>query len=96
MAAYLIVTREEPVQDSDEMATYQRLTRQLTSPVKPQPLAVYGDLTTLEGSAPDGVVVMQFNSGAEALEWYEDPSYQQALRHRLAAAKHRAFVVEGV
>lgn len=96
MAAYLIVMRSEPIQNADAMAEYQRRTREIRPAVTLKPAVVYGAIHPLEGEAPDGMVMLEFASVADAKAWYEDPSYQAALPHRLKAADHRAFIVEGM
>ena len=98
MPAYVIVMREEPVQDPAEMAEYQRKNREKPEerPFALKPLAVYGDLVALEGDAPDGVVMLEFPDLAEAKAWYNSDAYQASLPHRLKAARHRAFIVEGL
>lgn len=95
MPAYLIVLREEPVQDGAAFAEYQRMTRALKTEIRPKPLVVYGATDILEGEKPDGVIVLEFPSVEDANAWYNSPDYQAALPHRLKAAKHRAFIVDG-
>jgi uncharacterized protein (DUF1330 family) len=97
MPAYMIFIRDEPVRDASEMAEYQRKNRE-----KPddrayaiKPLVVYGKTVAVEGAAPDGVIMLEFPSIAEAQAWYNSPGYQAALPHRLKAADYRAFIVEG-
>ena len=96
MPAYLIVIRNEPVRDAEALAEYQRKTRETAPPVALQPLVVYGAIKGLEGAAPDGVVMLRFESIADAQTWYDSPGYQAALPHRLKAADYRAFIVEGL
>ena len=95
MPAYLIVLREEPLQDPAAMAEYQRMTRQIKTEIKPKPLVVYGAMEQLEGDKPDGVVMLEFPTVEDAKAWYNSPDYQAALPHRLRAAKHRAVIVDG-
>jgi len=95
MPAFLIVLREEPVVDAAALAEYQRQTREIKSAIKLKPLVVYGATDALEGNKPDGVVVLEFATVEDAKTWYNNPDYQAALPHRLKAAKHRAFIVEG-
>jgi uncharacterized protein (DUF1330 family) len=59
-------------------------------------LVVYGDLQGLEGEAPDGAVVLKFENREKALEWYNRPIYQEAIKHRMKAAHYRVFVVDGL
>ncbi|HEX7858239.1 MAG TPA: DUF1330 domain-containing protein [Sphingobium sp.] len=96
MPAYLIVMRNEPIRDADAMAEYQRKTRETRPTVAPAPLVVYGAMQALEGEAPDGMVMLQFDTVEDARGWYESPGYQAALPHRLKAADHRAFIVQGL
>ncbi|MYM62255.1 DUF1330 domain-containing protein [Pseudomaricurvus sp. HS19] len=96
MPAYIIVTREEPLRDPESMKEYQTLTRQMTTAVKPAPKVVYGEVQALEGEAPDGVIMLEFPTMEEARQWYFSEDYQKALPKRLQAARHRAFLVEGL
>ncbi|WP_439134076.1 DUF1330 domain-containing protein [Pseudomaricurvus sp.] len=95
MPAYLIVTREEPIQDADAFNEYQSRTRKMTGEHKLTPRVVYGDITSLEGTKPDGMVMLEFPSVEEAEAWYNDPQYQEALPFRLKSSSYRAFIVEG-
>ncbi len=95
MPAYLIVSRLSPVKDEASFAEYQRKTRLKPPSVPLQPLVVYGDIHALEGEAPDGVVMLRFESVEDAKAWYNDPGYQDALPHRLSSADYQAFIVEG-
>ena len=96
MPAYLIVTREGPVRDTAEMAEYQRLNRENPPKVPLKPLAIYGALEPLEGEAPDGALVLEFASVADAKAWYDSVEYQAALPHRQKAADYRMFIVDGL
>ena len=99
MTAYMIFQRQGPIRDSAEMAEYGRLNREnaqaFSSAFKMKPLVVYGALEAVEGDAPDGVIVLEFPSIADAKAWYNSPAYQKALPHRLKAADYTAFIVEG-
>lgn len=98
MAAYMILTREGPVRDEAEMAEYARKNRE-NAPVLGKtmvPLAVYGRIEVLEGDAPDGVVILKFETLDAARAWYDSPEYQDALPHRLRGADYRAIIVEGL
>ena len=96
MTAYVVLFREGPVKDPEEMKEYQRIGRaRTTTTVAFTPLVVYGAQTPLEGEAPDGVVVLKFDSVEDAKTWYYDPAYQEAVVHRLKAADYRGVIVEG-
>ena len=96
MPAYVIFIREEPVRDPEAMAEYQRINRQNVGDFKLKPLVVYGATEAVEGKAPDGVVVLEFPTVADAKAWYKSPGYQAAVPHRLRAADYRAIIVQGV
>lgn len=96
MAAYIIFTREEPVGDEDAMQAYRDTNARAGRPEGLEPLAVYGEITQLEGDAPDGSVVLKFPDKAAALDWYNRPIYQEAVVHRKKAAHYRVFIIEGI
>jgi uncharacterized protein (DUF1330 family) len=50
----------------------------------------------LEGEPPQAVLMLEFPSMSDARAWYDSPRYQEALQHRLAGARCRALLVEGV
>jgi uncharacterized protein (DUF1330 family) len=96
MPAYIIVMRESPIADGKAYAEYQRKNREQPPVVKLKPLVAYGEMQALEGEAPDGVVMLEFDTVEDARTWYESPSYQAALPYRLRSADWRAFIVEGI
>ena len=50
----------------------------------------------LEGDPPRGIVVIEFDSVAEAKQWYESPAYRAIIPLRESAAKTRLYLVEGI
>lgn len=96
MPAYLIVLQQTPTRDDESFAQYQTLTRQMNNPVIPQPKVAYGAIEGLEGIAPEAAVVLEFASKAEALAWYNNEDYQDALPLRLKSADYQSFIVEGL
>ena len=95
MPAYAIFIREGEIFNHEEMALYQSANRSAAPTVPVKPLVVYGSMEALEGDAPDGMVMLQFDSMDDARTWYNDPLYQAASEHRKKAAHYRAFLVEG-
>jgi uncharacterized protein (DUF1330 family) len=95
MAAYLIILREEPVQDPAAMAEYMRLISLRPPPSNLKVHALYGPSETVLGEPADGVVIMEFPSMEEAKAWYNSPEYSQARVHRHRSARHREIFVEG-
>lgn len=99
MPAYAIFIRDEPPHDAAELAIYQKLNSESVPAYQAhgiKPVVVYGAIEALEGPAPDGAVILQFPSMADAKSWYESPEYQNALPYRLKAARYRAFLIEGI
>jgi uncharacterized protein (DUF1330 family) len=96
MPAYMVITREGPIRDAEKMAQYQQINRQSPPKVPLKPLAIYGAIEPLEGDAPDGALLLEFASVADAKAWYNSPEYQAAIPHRQQAADYRMFIVEGI
>jgi len=97
MSAYMIVTRESAVRNQAELDIYSQMNRENPPKVGGlKPLVIYGAIESLEGDAPDGVVVLQFPSLEAARSWYHSPEYQAALPHRTKGADWRVFIVEGL
>ncbi len=96
MPAYLIVMREEAIQDPDAFTIYQQKTRHMSGEYSLTPRVVYGQIEAMEGEAPDGVVVLEFPSLEDAKAWYNSSEYQQALPFRLQSARFKSFIVEGL
>jgi len=55
-----------------------------------------GKTESLEGEQPKRIVVIAFNSAADAEKWYNSPEYSAIRPIRLRSAKSRGFIVEGV
>jgi uncharacterized protein (DUF1330 family) len=95
MVAYVIFVNEG-IRDPAEMQTYAAA---VPSTIQGHPLtilALNGALETLEGDAPDSLVLVSFPTLAEAETWYRSPAYQEVAKHRLAGGKFRVFLKEGV
>lgn len=100
MPAYIVFIREEPVKDQDAIQAYSAANRAnamaFVEQFKLKPLAVYGACDTLEGSAADGVVLLEFPTIEDARSWYDSPAYQAAIPDRHKAAHYRAIMFEGL
>src|SRR3546814_17478638 len=48
------------------------------------------------GQSAEAVVVLQFPTMNDALDWYNSDAYQKALPHRLRSGKFSIYVVHGV
>jgi uncharacterized protein (DUF1330 family) len=96
MPAYILFIRESPIRDQAEMDTYGR--KNVENPRDPNliPLVLYGAQEALEGTPPDGVVLLQFPTVEDAKAWYHSPGYQAASKHRIKGADYRAVIVQGL
>jgi uncharacterized protein (DUF1330 family) len=96
MPAYMFFIREDKIRDQAEMDIYSRMNRDSPKDPKLTPLVVYGATEAVEGTAPDGMIVLQFPTIDDAKAWYNSPAYQAALPHRQQGADYRAFIVQGL
>jgi uncharacterized protein (DUF1330 family) len=96
MPAYVIFLREKPIHNQAEMDIYTKGSRERPRDPKLKPLAVYGALEALEGTLPDGVVILEFPTVEDAKTWYYSPEYQAAAKHRQNAAEYRGIIVQGL
>jgi uncharacterized protein (DUF1330 family) len=96
MAVYMIFIREEPVRDQAEMEIYSKMNRDQAGEFGLKPLVVYGATEAIEGEAPDGIVLLEFETEEEARAWYNSPAYQAALPHRQKGADYRVMIVQGL
>jgi uncharacterized protein (DUF1330 family) len=100
MPAYFIFTREGPIVDQAAMDAYSAGNRaqagRFVTEYGLKPLAVYGALDTLEGDAPDGVIILEFPNADKARAWYNSDEYQDVIPLRDKAAPYRALLVEGL
>lgn len=54
-----------------------------------------GDTASLEGDQPKRIVMIAFDSMAQAQAWYDSPAYRAIRPIRLQSAKSRVYIVEG-
>jgi uncharacterized protein (DUF1330 family) len=96
MTAYVLFMRDKPPTDAAEMAIYNDKTRAVPIDPKLTPLALYGAIEALEGTAPDGVVMLQFPTAEDAKAWYHSAGYQAAAAHRKKGADYRVMIIQGL
>ncbi|TPM24594.1 DUF1330 domain-containing protein [Mesorhizobium sp. B2-3-5] len=95
MTVYAVFARDEMTNQA-EFDTYSEMVPDANVGHPLKPLAVYGQHVTLEGPSIEGAVILEFPTMEAATAWYNSPAYQTAVKHRHAAAKYRAFLVEGL
>jgi uncharacterized protein (DUF1330 family) len=55
-----------------------------------------GKAQSFEGEAPQGIVVIAFDSAEQAHAWYDSPAYQAIKPIRQSSTKGRMFIVAGI
>lgn len=95
MSAYIVYIRDR-ITDPEEFKKYEKAAPAASVGHPITPLAFYGAVETLEGTPVDGAVILEFPTFADAKATYDDPLYQEALKHRLKGAEYRVFVIEGI
>jgi len=95
MPAYLIV--EVEVTDPEKYEGYKPIAAAMTAKYGGKYLARGSDITTLEGDwHPSRIVVVEFESVAEARAFYESADYAPALAIRKASTRSRMILVDGL
>jgi uncharacterized protein (DUF1330 family) len=95
MSAYFIVYTES-VTDLEELKEYRRIALPVLQKSKAIIRVRNGKFESLEGAAPQGVVMLEFPTMEDARSWYHSPEYKEALKHRFLGANCRVVLVEGV
>ena len=95
MPTYVIVMQEGPLRDHAAYEQYRVVGRQNPPPATMKPLAIYGAIHPLEGTPPEGAVILEFPTVEDAKAWYYGP-YQAAAPHRIASGDWRAIILEGL
>jgi uncharacterized protein (DUF1330 family) len=94
MKGYVILTEE--IHDPGGMAKYEHASAASLVEFGGRPLVVDEHVEVLEGTwRGTRTVIVEFQSVAQARDWYESPSYQSALPLRLAAADCTVVVANG-
>jgi len=83
------------VTDPDRYAEYLRLDAEVFKQFEAKPLVRGGRFESPEGPGKQRHVVFEFESYELALEAYNSPGYQEALKHRQAASDSEIIIVEG-
>jgi uncharacterized protein (DUF1330 family) len=88
MSAFVVVALD--VNDEEKFGEYVASVAESFAKYNVEVLAASDELDTIEGVAPSGrIVMLRFQSSAQARQWYESPEYQRVLPLRHAAADTR-------
>ena len=94
MASYIVFTKEKTT-DQAELDTYGSLVGETFKGHPVKILTAYGQQEILEGTGPDGVVIVEFPDHEAALAWYNGPAYTKVREHRFKGGIYRATLVAG-
>ena len=95
MSAYFVMIRRKTT-DTAALAEYGPKAALAAQGHPLNPLAIHGALDHLEGDLFEGAVILEFPDLTAARAWYDSPSYQVAVKFRLAGSASTAFFIEGV
>ena len=95
MPAYMLFIREEPVFDQAAMDEYNQHAPAAVAGHDMKPIFWGSAIQTVEGKAPDDVVIVEFPSVEAAQNWYFSPAYQAAREYRLKGAAYRVMILDG-
>jgi uncharacterized protein (DUF1330 family) len=82
-----------------DKAAYQAYGAKVPETLKPfnGRIVVRGMPSAKEGATPQGIIVMlEFDSLADAEKWYGSPAYSVLIPERQKAAKAQIYIVEGL
>jgi uncharacterized protein (DUF1330 family) len=91
----MLFIREDPIHDPTAIEEYNRRSPSTVEGHAMKPLAYGGSVETVEGEAPEAVVLVEFPTMEEARNWYFSPAYQAAREYRLKGAAYRVMFLEG-
>lgn len=92
-----VISEADAITDVPTVQKYGQGVPETLAPFNHHFIVRGGKPQSLEGGeAPQGVVVIAFDSVEKAREWYDSPTYQAIKPLRQNSTKGRMFVVEGV
>ncbi|WP_419937012.1 DUF1330 domain-containing protein [Candidatus Palauibacter sp.] len=94
MAAYIVIRTK--VQDPEAHSAFAEAATALLAQSDGEFVVRARECATLEGEAPDVVVVQRFPDAASARAFYDSAEHQQALKGAGGAFTREVVIVEGV
>jgi uncharacterized protein (DUF1330 family) len=90
------VTADVEVTDPAGFQAYVAKVPETLKPFNARTMAC-GKPESKEGDAPKGsIVIIAFDSLADAEKWYSSPQYAQLITERQKASKSQVYIVEGI
>jgi len=83
------------VTDPDRYQEYLAADREVLARYGARPIIRGGRTHAPEGDAHERQILLEFDSFDKAVECYNSPEYQEAMKHRLAGSKSDIVIVEG-
>lgn len=93
MSAYVVIRTK--VRDPEAHSAFAEAATALFAQSDGEFVVRARECTTLEGEAPDVVVVQRFPDAASAQAFYDSPGHQQALKAAAGAFTREVVIVEG-
>lgn len=94
MAAYVVIVTDA-ISDPALMNQYKERARELLIAQGISFMAGPVVAESLEGSPPNGAVIIRFETLTQAQSWYRSDEYQKLAPMRISASSSTAFIVEG-
>jgi len=91
-----IISEADAITDPNATKKYGEKVPETLAPFEGHYHFLGGKAQSLDGEAPEGIVVIAFDSVEQARAWYFSPAYQAIKPIRQSAVKGRMFMVEGI
>ena len=93
-----VISEADAITDSAAVKKYGENVPETLAPFRGhyQFLVAGGKTQALDGEAPQGIVVIAFDTVEQARAWYDSPAYQAIMPIRRSAVKGRMFLVHGL
>jgi uncharacterized protein (DUF1330 family) len=94
MPAYMMLFVED-VTDVEALNEYRRIGVPTLADRDVKFLVRFGEFELLEGPPVKSVMMLEFPTMEDAMDWYNSPTYQAALTERRKGVKCHAVMVQG-
>ena len=89
-----VISEADAITDPTALKEYGAKVPETLAPFNGHFVVRSGKAESLDGDAPKGIVVIEFDSSKQAHAWYDSPAYTAIRPIRQAAMKGRMFIVE--
>ena len=95
MTAFFVAIRNAVI-DPQEMAIYAEKVPLSIAGHQMSMKAHDGRLRSTDGRPVEGATIVEFPTFEAAQAWYDSPSYQDALIHRIKGGDYQTFIIESI